>query len=113
MSKQPIPVAREIRPAQPKSKLSRIAPILVASALLGPLAAEGASFCYAQWCEVLGVPAEAHTPILDLAGAGLSNAHDLLGESIASGLQNSIRDVSFVLPLAAVLIVVAMAMLRR
>jgi hypothetical protein len=113
MFKQAIPIAYEVKPTRSRSILPWIISIVAASVFLVPLATEGAAICYAQWCEVMGTSTDVRTPFIDSMVSGLQNARDLLTESVGPTFQRTIRDPTVALPAAAVLLVVAMAMLRR
>ena len=113
MFKQAIPIAYEIKPTRSHSTLSRIMSIVAAAVFLVPLATEGTLVCYAQWCELMGKSTAVRTPFTDSLGSGLENARDRLAESVAPALQRVVRDPAVALPVAAVLLVLAMAMLRR
>jgi hypothetical protein len=113
MSKYPIPIAHDIRPARPKRKLPRVVRLLAFCLLIGPIAAEAAVLCYAQWCDVVGRRLTVHTPIIDWLGDCLQNAHGLYFDEIAPGFHQSARDPSIALPLAVVFLFLAMLMLKR
>jgi hypothetical protein len=113
MFKHSIPIAYEVKPPHSRSTLTWIISILAASVFLVPVAAEGAALCYAQWCEIMGKTTKVQTPIIDWIGSGLEKARDLLGEHVGPTFQSTVRDPSVALPVALVLIVVAMTMLRR
>jgi hypothetical protein len=113
MFKQSIPIAYEVKPTRSRSILPWIISIVAAGVFLVPLATEGAAICYAQWCEVMGKSTDVRTPFIDSIVSGLQNARDLLTESVGPTFQRTIRDPAVALPAAAVLLVVAMAMLRR
>ena len=113
MFKQVVPIDHDVKPTRFRSSLPWIISIVAIGALLAPLAAEGAASCYAQWCEIMGKSTEVKTPIIDSLGSGLEHARDLLSDSLGSAFQLTLRDPTVALPFAAVLLVVAMAMLRR
>jgi hypothetical protein len=113
MFKHSVPIVYEVRPASSKSKLPRILSILASGALLAPLAAEGAAICYVQWCEIMGKSAKVQTPIIDSIGSGLLCVRDLLADSFGSTFQRAIHEPTIALPVASVLLVLAMAVLRR
>jgi hypothetical protein len=113
MFKQAIPIAYEIKPTRSNSTLSWIISIILAAIFLVPLATEGMVICYAQWCELMGKSTAVQTPFIDSMGSGLEIARDLLAERVAPALQRVVRDPTVALPVATVLLVLAMAMLRR
>ena len=81
--------------------------------VLVPLAAEAALRCYAQWCEVMGSSAEVQTPIIDSIGEGIQTARDSLAKDLGPTWYAATHDPYVALPIATVLIVVAMAWLKR
>ena len=93
----------------------RLRTILLATMVLVlvPLAAEAALKCYAQWCEVMGSSAEVQTPIIDSIGEGIQTARASLAEDLGPTWHAATHDPYVALPAAAILIVVAMAWLRR
>ena len=114
MFKQAIPIAYEIKPTRSNSTLSWIISIILAAIFLVPLATEGTAICYAQWCELMGKSTAVQTPFIDSMGSGLENARDLLAERACQSCPcRVVRDPTVALPVAAVLLVLAMAMLRR
>jgi hypothetical protein len=113
MSKSHIPLALDIRPARSRPGLARIVPVFVAGILLGPLALEGVLCCYAQWCEVIGKSTDVNTPILDTIAQGHQNGREWLGEQVAPTLHRVLREPKIALPVSSILIVVAIALLRR
>jgi hypothetical protein len=113
MFKQSIPIAYEVKPTRSRSTMIWIMSILAAGVFLVPVAAEATVVCYAQWCEIMGTTTNVQTPIIDWIGSGLQKAHDLVGEHVGPTFQHTVRDPTVALPVALVLIVVAMAMLRR
>jgi hypothetical protein len=113
MFKQSIPIAHEIKPTPTKSIRTWIIFIVGLGAILAPLVVEGTAICYAQWCEIMGKEIEARTPIIDSIAAALQSAHDLVADSLGPTFQSTIHNPNVALPVASVLLVVAMAMLRR
>ena len=93
----------------------RLRTVLLAGVVLVlvPLAAEAALRCYAQWCEVMGSSAEVQTPIIDSIGEGIQTARDSLAEDLGPTWHAATHDPYVALPVATVLIVVAMAWLKR
>jgi hypothetical protein len=113
MSKSHVPLALDIRPARSSPRLARILPIFVVGVLLGPLALEGILCCYAQWCEVMGESTEVNTPILDALVQGHHNGREWLGDRVAPTFHRVFREPKIALPVSSILIVVAIALLRR
>ena len=113
MFKQSIPIAYEVRPPRSKSALRWTMSIIAAGVFLAPLAKEGAAICYAQWSEIMGKSTDVRTPIIDSVASGLQYARDLLADSLGSTFRRTIHDPTLALPVASVLVVLAMAVLRR
>jgi hypothetical protein len=112
--KPSIILADVIEPTHSRPIRLRIVFMIAVGVLLIPLAAEAAVLCYYQWCEVTGgATSEAQTPIIDSIGQGLEMACDSLAESIAPQWHAATRNPYVALPVWSVLIVLAMAMLRR
>ena len=113
MFKQAIPIAYEVKPMRSRSILPWIIAIVAAGVFLVPLATEAGALCFAQWCELMGKSIDVRTPLIDSMTSGLQNACDLLAESVGPTIQRTIHDPTVALPVASVLLVLAMAMLRR
>ncbi len=113
MFKQAIPIDHDVKPTRFTSRLPWIISIVAVGAVLAPLAAEGAASCYAQWCEIMGKSTEVKTPIIDSIASGLEHARDLLADSLGSAFEVTLRDPAVALPFAAVLLVLAMSMMKR
>jgi hypothetical protein len=93
----------------------RLRTVLLAAMVLVlvPLAAEAALKCYGQWCEVMGSSAEVQTPIIDSIGEGIQTARASLAEDLGPAWYAATHDPYVALPAATILIVVAMALLKR
>jgi hypothetical protein len=113
MPKNPLPIAYDIKPARPPSKLARITFMILVFVVLAPLVMEGAVTCYAQWCDVMGRSTEVKTPIINWIGRGLGDVHDQLADRIGPTFHSSVRDPKVALPVAGFLILAAMMMLKR
>ena len=88
-------------------------PVLVTGALLLPLVVEGTLCCYAQWCDALGKSTEVSTPILDTIAGGFQFCHEWCGDRIAPSFNSVLRDPKIAIPFSSLLIVMAIALLRR
>ena len=112
MHKFPIPIACENSPA--KSRLSSLnkAGILLLGFSLAPLIAEGASICYAQWSQVIGRNATASTPVLDTLHEGITSGHRSFWSVISPCFDRVPWSHRAVLATGAVLMIVAIAMLK-
>ncbi len=113
MFKQAVPIDHNVKPTRLKSSLPWIICIITAGVFLVPLAFEGATICYAQWCEITGKSVKVQTPIIDSIANGLQRTRDLLVDSFGLTVQRTINDPVVTLSFAALLLVLAMAVLRR
>jgi hypothetical protein len=113
MSKSSIRIPHDIGHMQAKPKRPRTVAICVAIFLLGPIALEGALCSYAQWCEVTGRPTEVSTPIIDTIVKGLRDVREWHGDHLAPSLHRFVREPKLALPFSSLVIVVAIAILRR
>ena len=112
MFKPSIMLADVIEPSRPRTMRLRTVLLAAVVCFFVPLAAEAALICYGQWCEVLGGSADVQTPIIDSVGEGIQTARELLAEDLGPTWHAATHDAYVVLPVATVLIVVAMAILR-
>jgi hypothetical protein len=113
MYKPSIMLTDAVVPNQARTMRLRTVILIAMGIFLLPIALELALICYGQWCEVLEVEAEVHTPIIDSIGRGLADERDSLAEEFAPAWHAAMRDPYFALPLATICIVVSMAMLKR
>jgi hypothetical protein len=112
MHKFPLPIAHDIRPTRPRWRLLRSAALVLLGISLAPLIAEGASLCYAQWCQVLGRNAQARTPVLDSMSDSLESGHRSFWNTLSSYFQRLPWNPKVVLAIGVILMFLAMAMLR-
>ena len=112
MVKNPITLAPDLRPDRRTSKVLPIAAIFVLAPLLAPMILEAASLCHAQWSAALGNPARVRTPILDSIEEEIESVRDDLWSAISARFQRVPWNPKIVLPIAAVIMAVGMAMLR-
>ena len=87
--------------------------LIALGVFLVPLAIEAAAICYSQWCEVLGRSSEVRTPCIDGIRQGFEDARESLSERVGPPWNAGIQNPSIALPVSAVLIILAMVMLRR
>ncbi len=80
---------------------------------LGPLAIEGIALCVSEWKEFLGIADNVKTPVLDGFQNNLNDIQDIFRSQITPYLSSMPWDPKMVLPVAAVVMVMAMLMLRR
>src|SRR5436190_6756673 len=112
MSKKTIPLAPDLKPERRRSKLLPIASILVLAPLLAPLVVEAVAVCYAQWSEVMGTSARVRTPIMDSIEERIQSVREDLWCAVSSRFQRVPWNPKIVLPIAAVIMALAMMMLR-
>jgi hypothetical protein len=113
MFKPSMMLADEIEPPRSQPMRLRLIFLIALGVFLVPLAVETTEICYSQWCEVLGRASEVRTPIIDSIAQDLRDAHDSLADCVGPRWHAAICDPSIALPVSSVLIVLAIAMLRR
>jgi hypothetical protein len=107
------PTVHEISPERASSKAWRIASLVVLGLLLAMPLEEGASLCIGQWRQVMGTNTEIRTPILDSVTEWVQSAHQSTWNWLSPQFQRLPWNPSYVLPIAAVVTVLGMFMLRR
>jgi hypothetical protein len=112
MPKNPVSLAPDLRPNGRRSKVVPIASIFVIAPLLAPLILEAGALCYAQWCAALGTSAQVRTPIIDTIQEGIETVRNDLWSALSARFQRVPWSPTVVLPVAAVIMAVAMVMLR-
>ena len=80
---------------------------------LGPLALEGVTLLIGTWKEFLGVSCNVQTPLLDSLQDNLNDMNGEVTRHFRQWFNSMPWDPNMVLPVAAVVMVVAMLMLRR
>ncbi len=113
MHKFPLQIAHDMSPSRPRAKLWRLVAIFGLGLALSPLVAEGVSISYAQWCEVLGRNNQSRTPILDSVKETAVTTHRTAWESINPQFQRLPWNPTVVVAVGAVLMFLAMQMLRH
>jgi hypothetical protein len=113
MHRFPIPLAYETTGERPKSRFPRTIGVVVLAVVLAPLLVEGAVLCYGQWCEVMGNSNRVRTPLLDSVQENVQSANSSIWETVTHQFQRVPWNPKVVLPIAAVIMALAMAMLRR
>ena len=112
MSKNPITLAPDIRPDKPRRKVLPILSLFVAIPLLTPIVIDVVALFYGQWREVLGTPTTVHTPTLDAIGERVAEVREDFHYHISSRFQRVPWDPRVVVPIALVVMLLAMVMLR-
>jgi len=113
MRKNPIYNAQNIRPERRGSKVIRFACLVAVGLLLAAPLAEGVSLCIGQWCEVMGKNTEVRTPVLDSVNDHIQATHESIGMWVSEQFQRVPWDPGFVLPIAVVVVVLGILMLKR
>ncbi len=112
MVKNPIPLAPEICREPRRRKLLPIISLFVVAPLLAPVVKDAIVLCYAQWCEMLGTPVSVRTPTLDAIGERIESVRSECWYHVSSRFQRVPWNPRVVLPIAIVIMAVAMIMLR-
>jgi hypothetical protein len=112
MAKNPIPLAPDLRPDRRRSRLLPIAAIFVLLPPIAPVFLEAVLLCYAQWSEILGTPVVVRTPILNSIAERIDDVRQDLGFRVSSCFERVPWSPKVVLPLIAVVMAIAMVMLR-
>ena len=113
MSKQLVTLAPDIRPDRPRRKVLPILSLFVAVPLLAPIVIDAVALCYGQWREMLGTPIAVRTPTLDAIGEQVAEIREEVRYHVSSRFQRVPWDPRVVVPIALVVMLLAMMMLRR
>ncbi len=103
----------EIAVERHRSKWPSVLMALILLLGLGPLALEGISHCVGNWKEFFGIADNVKTPVLDSVQDNLNDIRDIFWSQITPWFRSMPWDPKMVLPAAAVVMVLAMLMLRR
>ena len=112
MAKNPIVLAPDLTPDRRKSKMLPIASIFVLAPLLAPVIMETVSICHGQWCEVMGRSVTVRTPFLDSIGEQIEEVREVCWYHLLSRFQRVPWNPKVVLPVMAVIMALAMFMMR-
>ena len=113
MAKSPIPIAYEIRPARPKSSRSHIGAILILAIIIVPIVVEGAALCYGQWRSITGRSTRVSTPIIDTVSSVFHDTSYAFENLLSPSVARVFREPGMAIPVALVLIVCGMLLLKR
>ena len=113
MSKQTITLAPDLRPDRPRRKLLPILLLSIAVVLLAPLLIDAVALCYGQWGEMLGTPTAVQTPTLDAIGEQVAEIREDVRYHFLSRFHRVPWDPRVVLPVAVLVMLLAMVMLRN
>jgi hypothetical protein len=112
MHKFPIPIAHDISPARHGSNALRTTCIIALGFVLAGPIEEAGAVCVGQWCQLMGTNIEIRTPILDLVNDNLETANSSVWSWLSPQFHRLPWKPSYVLPVAAVIMVVGTLMLR-
>jgi hypothetical protein len=113
MIKNPITLAPDLESDRPRRKVLPILLLFVAASLLAPIFIDAVALCYAQWGEILGTPTQVRTPILDAIGERVATVREDLWYHVSSRFHRVPWNPRIVLPVAVVVTLLAITMLRR
>ncbi len=112
MAKNPIPLAPDIKADRPRYRVLPIISIFVVAPVLAPLFMEAVLLCYGQWCEILGRPVTIRTPMLTALSDRIDSVRQDLCYTISSRFQRVPWNPKVVVPVIALVMLLAMVMLR-
>jgi hypothetical protein len=112
MSKQTITLAPDLRPDRPRQRLLPILLLSIAAVLLAPIVIDAVALCYGQWGEVLGTPTAVQTPTLDAIGEQVAEIREDVRYHILTRFHRVPWDPRVVLPVAVVVMLLGIVMLR-
>jgi|SRR5262245_58699525 hypothetical protein len=113
MRKQAWQIGDAIEEERRRSKLPTIFFVLFLVGGLVPIVVEGGAICLANWKEVMGVSSDVRTPVIDSVHDNLQSFSDTFWYQITPYFRRLPWDPKMVLPAAAIIMAVAMFMLRR
>ena len=101
------------RPRSPKSSRWRIGAIFVLAVVIVPLVVEGAMLTYGQWCSIMGRTTRVSTPVMDMVSNAFYETKDVVEEHFSPSFARVFSEPGMAIPVALVLIVCGMVLLRR
>lgn len=113
MRKLTTQIGDDIQEQKPRSRVPMITMIGVLLAGFAPLALESGAICLASWKEFMGTSADVKTPYLDSLTEHIETAQYALHDQVTPWFHRVPWDPRMVLPTAALVMAVAMLMLRR
>jgi hypothetical protein len=113
MRKLALQLGHEIQEVKKRSRLPGILVVVFLAIGLGPLLMEGTSLCLANWKELLGVSASVKTPVLDCVQENLETMQQAFWSEVTPFFRQLPWEPKMVLPASALVMAVAMLMLRR
>jgi hypothetical protein len=112
MAKNLITLAPDLKPDRPRRKLLPILSLFVTFPLLAPILFDAVTLCYGGWRELLGTPTAVKTPTLDAIGERVGEVREDLWYRVSSRFQRVPWNPRVVLPVAVLVMLLAMVMLR-
>jgi hypothetical protein len=113
MAKSSISIAYDIPDARRRPKPWRIGAILVLAVITVPLVVEGGALCYGQWCSITGSSVRVSTPVMDAFSNAFHETKGALEDLLAPSVSRAFTEPAVAIPVALVLIVCGMMLLRR
>jgi hypothetical protein len=113
MRKLAMQIGDDFHEEKPRSRLPAVLMIFLLLVALAPLANEGVTLCVSNWKEYMGIPATVRTPVLDSLAEKLETVQGSFRDQVSPVFHRIPWDPKMVLPAAALVMAVAMLMLRR
>jgi hypothetical protein len=113
MAKNPIPIAFDDITSRPKSSPWRIGTICVLAIIIVPIVVEGAALSYGQWCSITGRSNRVSTPIMDTVSNAFHETRSVVDDVFSPSFARVFREPGVAIPVALVLIVIGMTLMRR
>jgi hypothetical protein len=113
MRKLALQLGHDIQEEKKRSKVPGILLVVFLVIGLGPLLLEGTSICLANWKELMGVSASVKTPVMDSVQENLETLQQTFWSEVTPFFRQLPWEPKMVLPASALVMAVAMLMLRR
>jgi hypothetical protein len=113
MAKNPIAIAHDVQPGQPKSSRWRTCTIFVLAVIVVPLVVEGGALCYGQWCSITGRSTPVSTPVMDTVSNVFHETKTVLADSFSPSVARVLNEPGIAIPVSLVLIGCGMMLLKR
>ncbi len=113
MRKLAYQLGNDIQAETPRRRWPMVLMVLFLMVGLGPLALEGAAICLGNWKEFMGVSTDVRTPVLDQVSESLQDMNSAFRLWVTPFFHGLPWEPTVVLPVATIIMAVAMFMLRR
>jgi hypothetical protein len=113
MRKLALQLGHDFQEEKKRSKLPGIFLVIILVIGFAPLLMEGTSLCLANWREMMGVSASVKTPALDSVQENLETMQQAFWSEVTPYFRRLPWEPRMVLPASALVMAVAMLMLRR